>query len=503
MRRRVAISVGGLAVLLAALDAYVVVSILVTILNDLQLPVNHLERATPIITAYLLGYVAAMPLMARVSDRFGRRIVIYICLAGFAVGSVITAEADSINWLAGGRAAQGLAGGALLPVTLALVADLFAERSRATALGAVGAAQELGSVLGPLYGIGLAALVGWRGIFWINIPLAVLAALAVHYAVPGGRVQEGERPKVDVIGGLLLAFGLAALVVGLYNEDPEKSVLPSWGPTMLVVGGVLVLAFVLWEWKARTKLLDMREVRKTPFFASMIASAIAGAALFATLIFIQLDAQLALNLSATKATLILVRFLAALPAGAIVGGLLVRRFGERWVTVIGMLLAGCGYLLIANWPFHVLHSNHNLGFVSVPRLDSDLVIAGIGLGLVIAPLSSAVLRVTPRTSHGIASAAVVVSRMMGMLLGVSALAAWGLHRFQELTKGVALPLGIGLSDAEQKALEDKYTAAIDAALAKEYREIFLATAVLCAVAVLVSLLLPGRATADVEQVEVR
>ncbi len=502
MRRRVAISVGGLAVLLAALDAYVVVSILVTILNDLQLPVNHLERATPIITAYLLGYVAAMPLMARVSDRFGRRIVIYICLAGFAVGSVITAEANSINWLAGGRAAQGLAGGALLPVTLALVADLFAERSRATALGAVGAAQELGSVLGPLYGIGLAALVGWRGIFWINIPLAVLAALAVHYAVPGGRVQEGERPKVDVTGGLLLAFGLAALVVGLYNEDPEKSVLPSWGPTMLAVGGVLVLAFVLWEWKARTKLLDMREVRKTPFFASMIASAIAGAALFATLIFIQLDAQLALNLSATKATLILVRFLAALPVGAIVGGLLVRRFGERWVTVIGMLLAGCGYLLIAHWPFHVLHSNHDLGFVSVPRLDSDLVIAGIGLGLVIAPLSSAVLRVTPRTSHGIASAAVVVSRMMGMLLGVSALAAWGLHRFQELTKGVALPLGIGLSDAEQKALEDKYTAAIDAALAKEYREIFLATAVLCAVAVLVSLLLPGRATADVDSAEV-
>jgi len=121
---------------------------------------------------------------------------------------------------------------------------------------------------------------------------------------------------------------------------------------------------------------------------------------------------------------------------------------------------------------------------------------------VTAPLSSAVLRVTPRTSHGIASAAVVVSRMMGMLLGVSALAAWGLHRFQELTKGVALPLGIGLSEAEQKALEDKYTAAIDAALAKEYREIFLATAVLCAVAVLASLLLPGRATADVEPADV-
>ena len=362
MRRRLAISVGGLAVLLAALDAYVVVSILVTILNDLQLPVNHLERATPIITAYLLGYVAAMPLMARVSDRFGRRIVIYICLAGFAAGSVITAQAHSLNWLAGGRAAQGLAGGALLPVTLALVADLFTERSRATALGAVGAAQELGSVLGPLYGIGLAALVGWRGIFWINIPLAVLAAVAVHFAVPGGRTQGGERPRVDVVGGLLIAFGLAALVIALYNQDPEKSVLPSWGPAMLGVGGALVLAFVLWEWKARTKLLDMRTVRKAPFFASLIASAFAGAALFATLIFIQLDAQLALNLSAAKATLILVRFLAALPVGAIVGGYLVRRLGERWVSFFGLVIAACGYLLIARWPVHVLSSVHDLGF---------------------------------------------------------------------------------------------------------------------------------------------
>ncbi len=491
MRRRVAISAGGLAVLLAALDAYVVVSILVTILDDLQLPINHLERATPIITAYLLGYVAAMPLMARVSDRFGRRIVIYICLAGFAAGSVLTALGGSMQSLATGRAVQGLAGGALLPVTLALVADLFAERSRATALGAVGAAQELGSVLGPLYGIGLAALVGWRGIFWINIPLAALAAIAVHFAVPGGRVQKGERPRVDVVGGLLLALGLAALVVALYNQDPEKSVLPSWGPAMLTVGGALVLAFVAWEWKARTKLLDMREVGKAPFFASLGASAFAGAALFATLIFIQLDGQLALNLSAAKATLILVRFLAALPVGAVVGGLLVRRLGERWVSFGGLVLAGAGYLLISRWPVHVLATRHHFGFVSIPVMDSDLIIAGLGLGLVIAPLSSAVLRVSPETSHGIASAGVVVARMMGMLLGVSALAAWGLHRFQELTRGVSLADVLGLSGAERQAAVDKYNAAIDAALQTEYREIFLITAALCGLGALVSLLLPG------------
>ncbi|HEX4817728.1 MAG TPA: MFS transporter [Nonomuraea sp.] len=506
--RRVVLGTGGAVVLLAALDAYVVVTVLLDIARDVGIPLNRLERATPIMTGFLLGYIAAMPLLGRLSDRYGRRPLIHACLAAFAVGSVLTALAAGELTVVAGRAVQGVAGGALLPITMALISDLWEERERPLALGAVGAAQELGSALGPLYGGALASIPSvavagvelgdWHAIFWINLPLAALAAVAVQRTIPGrdtpapdpapdGTPRPGPRAavgRVDGVGGALLALALALLVVGLYNPEPAKALLSPWGPPVIAAGVVVAAVFVWWEIRSPVRLLDLSATRKGPLLATLGVSFLAGAALLVTMAFVQLTGQTLLGKDELGAALVLGRFLVALAVGAVLGGVLARRAGDRAVAVAGLAVAAAGYWLMSRWPLDLAGA----GLL----IDVDLVVAGLGLGVVIAPVSSAVLRVSPAAQHGVASAAVVVARMMGMLIGIAAISSWGFHRFQSLTADLDTPLPFGV-DAEtyQRRLAD-YTAKVQAALHVEYTEMFLVTAFVCLTGAAVALLMPAR-----------
>jgi len=165
------------------------------------------------------------------------------------------------------------------------------------------------------------------------------------------------------------------------------------------------------------------------------------------------------------------------------------------VTAVGLLIAAGGFYLIAQWPADVLESRHDLGFVSLPTLDTDLAIAGFGLGLVIAPLTSAALRVVPAAQHGIASAAVVVARMIGMLIGIAALSAWGLYRFNQYLKEqlAALPPAPADFPGGQMAgqMMRLRTATVQAYVL-QYGEIFAITAGLCVFGAVLGLFIAGR-----------
>ncbi|TKV60735.1 MFS transporter [Nakamurella flava] len=517
-RSRWAIGAAGAAVLLGALDAYVVVGLLVEMIGDLGIPVNRLERATPIVSGYLLGYVAAMPLLGALSDRWGRRTVLQAALLAFAVGSTVTALADSVGLVVTGRLVQGIAGGALLPVTMALVADLRTGRRRTVGLGLVGALQELGSVLGTLYGIGVAALLaawpvtaaiepsGWRWVFWINLPLTAVAMVLIALAVPGrrpaGAGSQGRRVdgrvvgRVDVVGAALLAIGLALLVVGLQNPDPSVAALPPWGLPMLGAAVVVLAGFAVWERRASVRLLTIPRGGGRPVAGALLVSFATGAALLTTLVQVELYGQTLLGLDTAGSAGLLARFLVALPIGAVVGGAVAGPWGDRIVATLGLVVAALGFWAMTAWPASTddpaAAGPWMLGQLGVTVFDIWLVVVGLGLGFVLAPVSAVVLRSVGDDQLGAGAAAVVVARMVGMLIGVAALTAWGLHRFATMTAGLDTPLPIGVTEQEYAVQLADYQAQVRGALTVEYHEIFGITSVVCAVGALLAAALLGR-----------
>jgi MFS family permease len=489
--RGVAISAGSLAVLLGALDTYVVVTIMRDIITTIGIPINQLQRITPIVTWYLLGYIAAMPLLGRASDRFGRKHLLQASLAAFIVGSVVTAMSTDLHVLVVGRTIQGVASGALLPVTLALGADLWAQRNRAGVLGGIGAAQELGSVLGPLYGISIVWLTSrWQDVFWINVPLALAAMVMIQFSLPS-RDRNAEPEKIDLVGGLLLAITLGLAVIGLYNPSPNgQQVLPSYGPPMLIAAVIAAVIFAVWERFARTKLIEPTGVYFRPFLSALGASLCAGAALMVTLVDVELFAQGVLGKQQDDAAILLLRFLIALPIGALIGGWIATKVGDRAMAFVGLLIAGGAYWLISKWSLDLLSQHHDIfGLVSLPAMDTDLALAGLGLGLVIGPLTSASLRVVPSAQHGIASAAVVVARMTGMLIGVAALSAWGFYQLPRIVLSLSAEVPDNASLAARLAAQ---ATLYRQAFAEMYGGIFTVTAVVCVVGALLGLFIGSR-----------
>ena len=488
MPRAVLLGLAAAGLFIAALDAYVVVTLLPSMIADVGLTIDRFEQATPIVTGFLGGYVVAMPLLGAYSDARGRIPVYAACMVAFAAGSAITATAglgnlSGLPWMVAGRVLQGLGGGGLVPLSLALAADLYQDSARTLALGWVAGLQEAGSVFGPLYGASLAVLAasagGWRFVFWLNVPLATLvtAGLVVSARRSPSSAPSPTVSSVDWISAALLGLGLGLLVIALYPDDPDHRATSAY----LVPAGIAsAILLVLYGWRQVRRLepLVPRDLlRSRSFIGAAIANLLIGAALMVALVDVPVLGRLVLNLDQLGSGLLLSRFLAGVPVGAVLGGWLAGKVGGRVVAVGGMLVSTAAFAQMSTWPADEL----TLNIGPLRQADLALFICGLGFGIVIAPLTAAVLALTRDQSHGLATSLVVLARTMGMLVGLSALTAFGLHRFHQI-------LGTPVLTGDLKARVDQLAKLVAAAFLQEYREIFTAAAAMCALAALVMLL---------------
>ena len=388
---------------------------------DLEIPLTDLDKASWIITAYLVSYTVAMPLAGRLSDVYGRVRMFQAALVVFAIGSALVAVAPNFNWVVPARVIQAMGGGATVPIGLAMAVGVVAPEKRGIAIGLVAASAEAGSVVGPLYGGAIIEWIGWRWIFWLDVPqsLVLIALMAI--------LQNRANPaaKMDYFGALVLGAALTVLAIALAQRSIFTG--ESIFPYLTVAAGVfLVGILIMVERRAVQPLLASFLYTSRAFLSSNITQFLVGVSLIMALVCVPLMAATIMEKEVWESALHLVRLTAAIPVGAVLGGYILRWTGVRAVCITGLAFVGTGLLIMSGWEREVEEL----------RLTLPLIAAGFGFGLVIPPIGVSALSAAPSHYWGAAASLVTASRMVGMALGLAALSAWGIERFYSLTSHV-------------------------------------------------------------------
>jgi EmrB/QacA subfamily drug resistance transporter len=364
-----------------------------------------------VFSAYILAATISMPLWGRLADLYGRRTLYLAGLGIFLAGSVLSGLATSMTGLIVCRTVQGLGGGALIPLGMTIIADLYGLEQRARMQGYFSATWGLASIVGPLIGGFLTDHLSWRWVFFVNVPFGALAGALLAVALAGLEAPRA-RVRLDLRGATLLTLGLGGLLVALVEGGRAGRFGAGHGVLAAIALGLLI-EFVRWERRAPEPLLPLRLFANRMFRAAAISGFLAGMAMFGTITFIPLFIQGVLGGSATEAGSALTPFVLGWVTLSVVSARLLLRVGYRWPVIGGMVCLAVAFLLM---------SHMGLG-TSRAVTARNMLLAGMGMGLIMVPLLIAVQNAVPRADLGAATSATTFFRAIGGAVGVAVMGA--------------------------------------------------------------------------------
>ncbi|GCD20321.1 MFS transporter [Cellulomonas algicola] len=403
----VALVAASLPMFMATLDNLV----MTTALPVLQVELSaSLEQLQWMVNAYTLSFASLMIAAATLGDRLGRRRVFVTGIAVFALASIASALATDAGTLIAARAVQGAGAAAVMPLSLTLLAGSVPAARRAMAIGIWGAVSGLGVALGPVIGGAVVDGIAWQAIFWINVPVAIVAIPLVRWALPE---SHGRRQPLDVPGLLLAGGGVLSTVWAIIRGNDD-----GWGSARvvggLVLGAVLLVAFLRRESRTDHPLVPLRLFRVRSFSVANATALLFSVGVFGIVFLLSQYLQVGLGYSPLEAGLRTLPWTAAPMLVAPLAGMLAPRVGVRPLLTAGLALQAAGLA----WQGLLVG-----GDVVYADLVPGLVLAGVGMGLTFAPSATAVLADMGADDHGTASSVNATIRELGGALGVAVLVA--------------------------------------------------------------------------------
>lgn len=407
------------ALLLAALDQTIVATALPKVVSDL----GGLSQYSWVFTAYLLASTVTVPLYGKLGDVYGRKPLFLFAIVVFLIGSALCGLAQNMTELVVFRGVQGIGAGGLFPLALAVIGAIVPPRDRGRYQGLIGAVFASASIIGPALGGFIVDNTSWRWIFYVNLPVGGLALLVISVTMP--RRAPLTEHSIDWLGAVLLAGASAPLLLGLVWGSGTYSWSSAHVIGALVAAVVFLLAFLFYERRVPEPILPFDLMRNRVVASSLLCLALVGMAMFGTISYVPLFVQGVIGTSATSSGVVLTPLMLGAVTASFISGQWVSRSGRvRPNAIAGPIVLTAGMLLL--WRMNVHTTNGEAA--------RNMVVAGIGLGLMMQVFVLSVQNAVPRSRIGSATAVTQFCRSIGATLGVTLM---GVIVNQGLPKGVS------------------------------------------------------------------